>query len=76
MPKAIQIPRVPDEVHERLRLLASQSGMTLGDYLRRELRRIAGYLTLDDLLEESSKRPPIELREPIEDTIREGRDAR
>jgi plasmid stability protein len=37
----IQVRNVPDEVHKTLKSRAAQSGLTLSDYLLRELQRIA-----------------------------------
>jgi antitoxin FitA len=76
MSKMIQIRNVPDDVHEKLKRKASRSGMTLSDYLKREVFRIAETPTLEEMLERSASRVPVELPEPIEDTIRAERDLR
>jgi hypothetical protein len=41
VPKAIQIRDVPVELHRELRARAAAAGMSLSDYLLRELTRIA-----------------------------------
>jgi len=41
MAKMIQIRHVPDALHRALRARAARAGMTLSDYLRIELARIA-----------------------------------
>ncbi|MDX2180259.1 MAG: hypothetical protein SFV18_11760 [Bryobacteraceae bacterium] len=39
MPKMIQIRNVPDDLHARLKERASVQGLSLSDYLKRELDR-------------------------------------
>jgi antitoxin FitA len=46
MSKMIQIRNVPDEVHTALKIRAAKEGMSLSDFLRREVTRVAGTLTL------------------------------
>lgn len=41
MPKMIQIRNVPDEVHRTIKARAAAAGMTLSDYLKRDLERQA-----------------------------------
>ena len=76
MAKMIQIRNVPDEVHRRLKVRAAQIGMSLSDYLKREVVRIAEAPTLDELLERTSRRPPVDLGEAIEDAVRAERESR
>ena len=45
MSKMIQIRNVPDAVHRKIKVRAAQSGMTLSDYLRAEIERIAALPT-------------------------------
>src|SRR5205823_11968993 len=51
MSKMIQIRHVPDQLHRRLRTRAALAGMTLTDYLRQELERVADQLTYAELRE-------------------------
>lgn len=74
MSKMIQIRDVPDDLHRRLKVRADQMGMSLSDYLKRELARMAEKPTLDEMLDHLAKRPPIELSESIEDIIRAQRE--
>jgi plasmid stability protein len=37
MPKMIQIRNVPDEMHQELKVRAALAGMSLSDYIKREL---------------------------------------
>jgi antitoxin FitA len=75
MSKMIQIRNVPDDVHQKLKLNASRSGMTLSDYLKHEMCRIAETPTLDEMLDRLAQLPPIELSERIEDVVRADREA-
>jgi plasmid stability protein len=45
----IQIRNVPDALHRRLKSLAALAGMSLSNYLLREIRQVAGRPTLDEL---------------------------
>ena len=58
MPKMIQIRHVPDEVHRTLKVRAAEAGMSLSDYLRQELTKMAGKPTMKQVLEEIRRRGP------------------
>ena len=47
----IQIRHVPDDVHRALKARAARAGLTLSDYLRAEITRIAQRPTLDEVLD-------------------------
>jgi len=49
MSKMIQVRNVPDELHLALKARALEEGMTLSDYLKRELEEIAGQLTFEQI---------------------------
>ncbi len=49
MSTMIQIRHVPDMLHRRLKSRAALAGMSLSDYLLKELREIAGRPTLEEL---------------------------
>ncbi len=70
MSKMIQIRNVPDEVHQALKVRAAKEGMSLSDFLRREVTRIAGTLTLKEALARARSRGPVELDEDPVVTIR------
>jgi antitoxin FitA len=59
MPKMIQIRHVPDDVHRTLKERAAKAGMSLSDYLRREITRIASRATMEEVLESIRRRGPI-----------------
>ena len=48
MSKMIQIRNVPDEVHQALKIRAAKEGMSLSDFLRREVTRVADRPSLDE----------------------------
>ena len=76
MAKMIQIRHVPDALHRRLRARAAHAGMTLSDYLRRELEAAASRLTADELRERLAISEPVALRERPADAVRAERDGR
>jgi hypothetical protein len=73
MPKMIQIRNVPDELHRALRVRAAKEGMSLSDYLKRELQRFAEKPSLDEWLERVSKLPKIKTNKSSAQIIREMR---
>jgi len=72
----IQIRNVPDDLHRTLKARAATEGMSLSDYLLRELRQLAGQPTLGEFLERLRQREPVKLRESPASVIRRLRDAR
>jgi len=51
MSKMIQIRNVPDDLHRKMKARAAMEGMTLSDYLLRELRHLADQSTVSEFLE-------------------------
>lgn len=70
MSKMIQIRNVPDDVHKALKIRATKEGMSLSDFLRREVTKVAGTLTVQEVLERARRRGPVELDEDPAETIR------
>ena len=50
MSKMIQIRNVPEDLHRELKVRAARAGMTLTDYLRRELERVVARPPPDEVL--------------------------
>jgi plasmid stability protein len=50
MPTAVTIRNVPDDVRDELAARAARSGRSLQEYLRAELIRLAGSVSVDDWL--------------------------
>jgi plasmid stability protein len=70
MSKMIQIRNVPDDVHKVLKIRAAKEGMSLSDFLLREMTDIAERPTLQDMIERIRQREPVELDEDPAITIR------
>lgn len=49
MSKMIQVRNVPDELHRALKASAAAEGMTLSDYIKRELADLTGKASLDEI---------------------------
>ena len=76
MPKMIQVRDVPDEVHRTLKMRAAAAGMSLSDYVKRDLEIAASRPTLDEIDARVHERGPSRLAtETIVSTLRELRDA-
>jgi plasmid stability protein len=58
MSKMIQIRNVPDELHRDLKIRAASAGMTLSDYIKRELRSRSGKATIAEIAAETMALPP------------------
>ncbi|HEY7459033.1 MAG TPA: hypothetical protein VH765_09790 [Xanthobacteraceae bacterium] len=59
MSTMIQIRNVPDELHRRLKARAAMQGMSLSDYLLREIREVAERPSVDELRTRLQGRPPV-----------------
>jgi antitoxin FitA len=53
--RMVQIRHVPEDVHRRLKELAKREGMSLSDYLRRELTHLSHQLSWEELFEEMDR---------------------
>lgn len=76
MSKMIQVRNVPDELHRELKVRAAKAGMSMSDYILRELRLVAERPTRDELLERIRGRAPVDLVESVADAVRAERDGR
>lgn len=56
MTKMLQVRDVPDDVHAELRRRAAAAGMSLSDFTRQELARLARRPLLTDLLDRAAQR--------------------
>ena len=70
----IQIRDVRDEVHRTLKARAARAGVSLSEYLRAELERVAASPTPDELLARLRSRRPIRPAETSADALRAVRD--
>ncbi len=72
----VQIRNVPDELHRKLKSRAALSGMSISEYLLREIERSLERPTREELLKRLQSRDPVELRESVAEAVaaeREGR---
>lgn len=72
----IQIRNVPDAVHRELKSRAARAGMSLSDYLLREIRLVAERPTLEEMRARLESRPRINPSESAEEAVRAERDSR
>jgi len=72
--KAIQIRRVPDDIHRELRERAAAAGLSLSQYLLAELERIAKTPRIADVLERAAATSPALPTDVIVEAVRAGRD--
>jgi antitoxin FitA len=56
MSKMIQIRNVPDDVHKALKVRAAAEGISLSDYIKRDLEELAKQLTLEDVFARARER--------------------
>ena len=59
MPVMVQIRNVPSDLHRELKARAALEGMSLSDYLLRELRHALDRPTLDEIPKQLSSRQPV-----------------
>ena len=76
MSKMIQIRDVPEHVHTVLKARAASEGMSLSDFIKRELERVAERPSLREWLERTQEAKPILGKRSAAQVIREMRDAR
>jgi plasmid stability protein len=72
----IQIRDVRDEVHRTLKARAAREGVSLSEYLRSELERVASSPTPDELLARLRSRSPVRPAETSAAALRAIRDER
>jgi len=76
MAKMIQIRNVPDELHQVLKARAALAGMSLSDYLRRELERVVESPTRNEVLSRIAKRGRVDVSPTPAELIRQVREDR
>lgn len=74
MSKMIQIRNVPDEMHRALKVRAAAAGMSLSDYIKKELSWANEKDTWEEINARVKARGPLGLStQEVVDLIREGR---
>ena len=76
MSKTIQVRDVPDKVHRILKARAAREGMSLSDFIKKELESSAEQPTMREWLESTRQAKPIPTKRSAAQIIRELRDAR
>jgi len=76
MSKMIQLRNVPDDLHRRLKARSAMAGLSLSDYLIREVRRIADQPSMEEWLERVRRLPPVKLKVSTGVLVRAERDSR
>ncbi|MFI4948360.1 MAG: hypothetical protein ACHQC9_06130 [Alphaproteobacteria bacterium] len=76
MTTMIQIRNVPDDLHRELKARAAREGMSLSDYLLREIREVAERPTLAEMRARLHSRPRINPSLSAEEAVRAERDSR
>ena len=72
----IQIRNVPEDIHHQLKARAALEGMSMSDYILRELRRLADKPTLQELSARVAEQPTVDLPETAAEAVRKARDER
>lgn len=75
MSKMIQIRDVPDQVHSTLKARAARDGMSLSDFIKRELERTVERPTMREWLELTERTRRIPAKRSAAQVVRELRDA-
>ena len=76
MSKMIQLRDVPDQIHSTLKARAAREGMSLSDYIKRELESTAERPTMKEWLERTQQAKRIPAKQSGAQMVRELRDAR
>jgi antitoxin FitA len=74
--RSIQIRNVPDDVRRTLEERAAREGISLSDYLLRDLVELASRPALEETVERVRRRPMVRSRSFAAELIREARDER
>ena len=75
MSKMIQIRNVPDDLHRELKMRAAAAGMSMSDYIKRELDRRTRKSTIAEMIarREAQGRRSTSTTQEVVDIIREAR---
>jgi antitoxin FitA len=58
MSKMIQVRNVPDDVHTALKVRAAEEGISLSDYIKRDLETLAKQVTIEEIFARARARGP------------------
>lgn len=72
----VQIRNVPDPLHRQLKARAALAGLSLSDYLLREMKRLAERSTWDEIIARLESRDPVRLTETVASAVAAERESR
>jgi plasmid stability protein len=72
----VQIRNVPTELHRKLKARAAIEGLSMSDFVMREIRKALDRPTRQEMLDRLRARPVRRLRRPAAEVIRAERDSR
>jgi plasmid stability protein len=72
----IQVRDVPETIHATLKARAAREGMSLSDFIKRELQRDAERPSMEEWLQRTRETRPVATKRTAADVIREMRDER
>ena len=73
MSKTLWIRNVPDDLHRRLKARSALAGVSMSDYVLREIRKSLTRPTREEVFARMAELPPIELDPPVADILRDER---
>jgi hypothetical protein len=76
MSKMIQLRHVPDVLHRQLKVRATLAGLSLSDFLIREVRKIAEQPTAEEMMQRLSQRERYTGKLSPTEVLRAERDSR
>ena len=76
MSTMVQIRNVPSDLHRQLKARAALEGMSLSDYLLREVRRVVERPTLEEIRQRLAGRTPVRTRTAPAAALRAEREGR
>ena len=74
MSRMLQVRNVPSELHRKLKARAAMAGLTLSEYVLRELQRLSERPTLEELIARLHGREAIHPHPPPAAAVREERE--
>lgn len=72
----VQIRTVPVEIHRRLKARAAMEGMSMSDFVLREIRKALEHPMRQEVLKRLQARPTRRLKRSAAEVIRQERDSR
>ncbi len=76
MPKMIQVRNVPDDVHREAKARAARAGLSLSDFLLRELEQALSVPPVEEVLARIAARERLEPSESAAELVRAERERR